>query len=119
IEAWLPVRAKILREKRLETSALLFDVGQTLYNLKLAKRESVPDVWVHCWRGGDGKIKTRVIGNVEQYPTKALALAAMVIPDNRSRSIERLTVRQIGRIVKAVATAKGLPAYNPHLLRHA
>jgi integrase/recombinase XerC len=31
----------------------------------------------------------------------------------------RLTVRSVGRILATIAKAKGLPPYNPHLLRHA
>jgi len=34
------------------------------------------------------------------------------------RSAERPEVRSIGRIVKHIAETKGLPPYNPHLLRH-
>jgi integrase/recombinase XerC len=34
-------------------------------------------------------------------------------------SFERLDVRSASRIVKRIALAKGLPAYHPHLLRHA
>jgi len=66
IQAWLPIRTKLLEKFKLETSALLFSVGPR-------------------------------------------------------RSIERLNVRSIGRIVKAVAEARGLdPAkWHPHLLRHA
>lgn len=66
IQAWLPVRARLLTKFNLETSALLFSVGPR-------------------------------------------------------RSVERLDVRSIGRIVKWVAVAKGLDPkkWHPHLLRHA
>jgi integrase/recombinase XerC len=66
IQAWLPVRTRLLERFKLETSALLFSVGPR-------------------------------------------------------RSVERLDVRSIGRIVKAVAEARGLDKtkWHPHLLRHA
>lgn len=35
-----------------------------------------------------------------------------------NRSVERLDVRSIHRSVKQVATAKRLPPYHPHTLRH-
>jgi integrase/recombinase XerC len=63
IQAWMPMRAKLLAKMKLETAALLFSVGP-------------------------------------------------------KRSAERLDVRTIGRIVKAVAEAKGFPPekWHPHLL---
>ena len=66
IQAWLPVRAKLLAKFNLETSALLFSVSP-------------------------------------------------------NRSFERLDVRSVGRIVKAVAEGRGLDPHkwHPHLLRHA
>ena len=66
VQAWLPVRAKLLANFMPQTSALLFSVGPR-------------------------------------------------------RSVERLDVRSIGRIVKAVAEARGLDPekWHPHLLRHA
>lgn len=48
-----------------------------------------------------------------------LATDALLFSLSNNQSIERLDVRSVGRILKAIATAKGLPAYNPHALRHA
>jgi len=64
VEAWLPVRKKMLRKFKLKTDALFFSVGP-------------------------------------------------------HHSAERLDVRSVGRIVKRVAVANGLPPFNPHALRHA
>jgi len=63
MEAWLPVRKKLLAETGQKTDALVFGVS--------------------------------------------------------NHQSERLTTRSIGRMVKAVAIAKGLPGYHPHQLRHA
>jgi integrase/recombinase XerC len=66
IQAWLPIRKKLLRRRKLKTPALLFSVSP-------------------------------------------------------HQSLQRLDVRSIGRIVKAVAEARGLDPskWHPHLLRHA
>lgn len=50
-----------------------------------------------------------------------LETSALLFSVSANRSVERLDVRSIGRIVKAVAEARGLdPAkWHPHLLRHA
>lgn len=66
IKAWFPIRTRLLKRFKLETSAVLFSVSP-------------------------------------------------------HRSGERLDVRSIGRIVKAIAEAKGLDPkkWHPHLLRHA
>jgi integrase/recombinase XerC len=44
---------------------------------------------------------------------------ALLFSASNRRSLERLDVRSIGRIVKEVAKANDLPEYHPHLLRHA
>jgi len=64
IEAWLPVRERLLMDFALQTDALLFSAGP-------------------------------------------------------HRSLERLDVRSIHRIVRRAAMAKGLQDYHPHMLRHA
>jgi integrase/recombinase XerC len=45
--------------------------------------------------------------------------SALLFSVGPRRSPERLDVRSIRRILLEVAEAKGLPKYNPHLLRHA
>lgn len=44
---------------------------------------------------------------------------ALFVSVGPRRSIDRLSVRSVGRIVKAIAKAKSLPEYHPHALRHA
>lgn len=48
-----------------------------------------------------------------------LETPALLFSVGPRESTERLDVRTIGRVVKAVAVAKGLPSYHPHQLRHA
>ncbi len=62
----------------------------------------------------------------EWLPTRKALLAilgretpALLFSVGPHRSPERLDVRSIRRILIEVAEAKGLPKYNPHLLRHA
>lgn len=60
-------------------------------------------------------IRTQLL---EKFSLKTRALLFSV---GRRRSVERLDVRSVGRIVKEVAKAKGLnrEKWHPHLLRHA
>lgn len=53
--------------------------------------------------------------------TMELQTAALLFGVSQNRSVERLAVRSIGRIVKAVAEGAGLDPvrWHPHLLRHA
>jgi len=44
---------------------------------------------------------------------------ALLFAVGHKQSAERLDVRSVGRIVKRVAVANGLPPFNPHALRHA
>ena len=50
----------------------------------------------------------------------ALAAAGPLLINQSARGVARLTTRSVGRIVKSVAVARGLPAdVHPHTLRHA
>ena len=50
---------------------------------------------------------------------KIPALLVSVGPRESLEEFERLDVRSIRRILIGIATAKGLPPYHPHMLRHA
>ena len=50
----------------------------------------------------------------------ALAAAGPLLINQSARGVARLTTRSVGRIVKSIAVARGLPAdVHPHTLRHA
>lgn len=52
-------------------------------------------------------------------PEMGMETNALLFSVGPVNSTERLDVRSIGRTLKLVAKAKGLPAYHPHQLRHA
>lgn len=85
-------------------------------------------------RGKGRKERHVIVGEYAQAAIKAwrpirarllkkfkLETAALLFSVGPNRSAERLDVRSVGRIVKAVAEAKGLEPkkWHPHLLRHA
>ena len=82
-------------------------------------------------RGKGNKERLVPVGHCAQRAIKAwlpvrsrllakmnLKTDALLFSVSGNRSVERLDVRSIHRSVKQVATAKGLPPYHPHTLRH-
>jgi site-specific recombinase XerC len=100
----LPIRQKLVNEFRLKTDALFFRAKQeriaiaqsTAIQGKLAKQLGVDQRWISVIRKRESQGHER-----------------------RQKLPVRLDVRSVGRIVKRVAEANGLPLFNPHALRHA
>jgi integrase/recombinase XerC len=120
-----PTRNRVIIE-------LLYGAGlraSEVVGLNLADFREVDAVLI---RGKGKKERIVIFGEYAQaairewLPVRKKLLAIMKVETDAllfsvgpHRSAERLEVRSIGRIVKHIAETKGLPPYNPHLLRHA
>jgi integrase/recombinase XerC len=111
IQKWLPVRERLLMKSKLETDALLIRVRQENVALKEAIRKAYAD--------GSSPSQADLSKRLGVSQPWISLLRKRGLEPEISRRPERLDVRTVGRIVKAIAKAKQLPDYHPHLLRHA
>ena len=116
LDAWLPVRKRLLKKFNLETDALLFRIRQEYAAFELLVQKA--------YAGGKAPKQgdlARQLGVSRQWISKVHKQVSqgMDALKKGKRPAERLDVRSVGRIVKRVAVANGLPRFNPYALRHA
>jgi integrase/recombinase XerC len=108
IDAWLPIRQKLVNEFSLTTDALFFKAKQE----RVAITQSVLRS-----KASQGKLAKKL--GVNQSWISVLRKRESQGHERRQKVPVRLDVRSVGRIVKRIAEANGLPSFNPHALRHA
>lgn len=111
---WMPIRKDLLEKAEMQTDALFFKcrLENAAVRLALAKALAGPDVPSQTDLAAQLGVSQGWISQVK----KKISTGTIA---RRQKSPVRLDVRSVGRIVKLVALANGLPPYNPHLLRHA
>jgi site-specific recombinase XerD len=113
IDAWLPIRRKLMKEFSLKTDALFFKANQE----RIAIAQSVLRSYARAKAPSQSKLAKRL--GVNPSWISVLRKRESEGHERRQKLPVRLDVRSVGRIVKRVAEANGLPPFNPHALRHA
>jgi site-specific recombinase XerD len=114
IDAWLPVREKLLKHFNLQTDALFFRARQ--------ENAAVAAAVGKAYASGAAPTQDELARQLGVHQSRISVLHIRALEGGhkrRQRAPVRLDVRSVGRIVKRVAEANGLPLFNPHALRHA
>ncbi len=114
IDAWLPVRKRLMRKFDLQTDALFFQAKQANAALEVAVREAIASP-----NPPTQDELARQLGVNQSRISVLFRRAKQGGYQKRQKTPERMDVRSVARVIKRVAEANGLPPFNPHALRHA